>query len=404
MRYFKTEKNRFQMNTLALIIGSLLTTPMVFADSNIGDLKVDFRLRYEMVDQDNSLKDADALTLRTTMTYKSPTLHNFSGVIEFEDSRQVLGINDYNDTIGNNTDYSVVADPETTELDQGYLQYKQAGFTAKVGRQVITLDNQRFVGAVGWRQDKQTFDAATASYKVTDKIDVSYSYISKRNRIFADKKDIDAKDSLIHASYKSSYGTLTAYGYLLEMDDMPSNSLDTYGIRFKGQTKLANNDFLYTVEFASQDNEMSGEKDRDADYMFAEVGYKFSGLTAKLGYESLGSDDAAYAFSTPLATLHAFNGWSDQFLNTPKEGLNDLYVSLAGTLYGGKWAFVYHDFEADESTDLVDDLGSEINAVYSRGIMKNISAGIKVASYSDGDSGAGKVDTDKVWLWVNAKF
>lgn len=404
MKYFKTRRNYFQINALALVVGTLLTAPMAFADSNNGSVKVDLRLRYEMVDQDNSVKDADALTLRTTLTYKSPTFNNFSGVVEFEDSRQVFGVDDYNDTVGNNTNYSVVADPETTELDKGYIQYKQAGFTAKVGRQVIKLDNQRFVGAVGWRQDKQTFDAATASYKVTEKIDVSYSYISKRNRIFADKKDIDAKDSLLNASYKSSYGTLTAYGYLLEMDDMPSNALDTYGIRFKGKTKLGDNNLLYTAEFATQDSEMSGQADRDADYMLAEVGYQFSGLTAKLGYESLGSDDAAYAFSTPLATLHAFNGWSDQFLGTPKEGLNDLYVSLAGTLYGGKWAVVYHDFEADESTDTVDDLGSEINAVYSRGISKNLSAGIKFASYSDGDSGAGKVDTDKVWLWFNAKF
>jgi hypothetical protein len=28
----------------------------------------------------------------------------------------------------------------------------------------------------------------------------------------------------------------------------------------------------------------------------------------------------------------------------------------------------------------------------------------KLASYSAGDSTAGKVDTDKVWLWLNAKF
>ena len=124
----------------------------------------------------------------------------------------------------------------------------------------------------------------------------------------------------------------------------------------------------------------------------------------KVGYELLGSDDGNYGFSTPLATLHKFNGWSDQFLNTPKEGLTDLYASVGGKVAGGKWAVIYHKFDADEASATVDDLGSEINAVYSKSFTKNYTAGIKLAAYSAGDTTAGKVDTDKIWVWLNAKF
>jgi hypothetical protein len=46
-------------------------------------------------------------------------------------------------------------------LDQGYLQYAKDDLTVKFGRQVIILDNYRYVGHVGWRQDRQTFDALT---------------------------------------------------------------------------------------------------------------------------------------------------------------------------------------------------------------------------------------------------
>ena len=136
---------------------------------NEAKTSVDFNLRYEAVDQDNTAKDASALTLRSRLNYSSASYNGFSGVVEFEDSRQIAGVNDYNDTVGNNTQYSVIADPETTELDQAFVQYKQDKLTAKIGRQVITLDNHRYVGHVGWRQDRQTFDAVTINYAALEK-------------------------------------------------------------------------------------------------------------------------------------------------------------------------------------------------------------------------------------------
>ena len=89
---------------------------------------------------------------------------------------------------------------------------------------------------------------------------------------------------------------------------------------------------------------------------------------------------------------------------TPKEGLVDLYASLSGKAFGGGWTVALHDFSADESTESVDDLGSEINAIYAKKFAKNYTAGIKYSAYSAGDAASGKVDTDKVWVWVNAKF
>ena len=376
----------------------------VLADSSV---KVDMNLRYESVDQDNAKRDADALTLRTRMTLNTGSYNNVSAVIEFEDSRQVLGMNDYNDAVGNNGDYSVIADPETTELDQAFVQYKADGVTAKLGRQVITFDGHRFVGHVGWRQDRQTFDGATFAYAADD-LTLNYGYITQRNRIFAQVKDINSKDHLLNASYKTSVGKITAYGYLLEMDNGSSNGLDTYGVSFTGAQTYDSTQISYQLEYATQDAD-SGSISYSADYMLAEIGAGFSGaglkgITAKLGYEILGSDDGMYGFATPLATLHKFNGWSDQFLNTPKEGLADLYVSFSGKALSGKWTLAYHDFSADESSVTVDDFGSEINAVYSKALNKTLSAGIKYAAYSQGDAATGKVDTDKLWIWLGAKF
>lgn len=398
-------------NKIALCLSIALTgscSSLAFADSITqalvnGKTSANVNLRYETVSQDNALKDADAFTLRTRLTYTTGTVEGFSSLIEFEDARTVLGVDDYHNKLGKHTNYAVVADPETTELDQFLLQYKHKSFGVKLGRQVITMDNHRFVGHVGWRQDRQTFDGLTFNYQPIENLSLNYAYITQRNRIFAQAKDIDSKDHLLNAAYKTSLGTLTAYGYLLEVDNSTENGLDTYGIRFNGSTSLGEQKISYTLEYATQDAD-SATTSYSADYISAELGSKFSGIGVKVGYELLGSDDGMYGFSTPLATLHKFNGWSDQFLGTPKEGLADLYASVGGKVAGGKWAIIYHKFDADDASATVDDLGSEINAVYSKSFTKNYSGGIKLASYSAGDAAAGKVDTDKVWLWLNAKF
>ena len=402
----KPKRNVLNLALATALIGSV-NSQAALANSftealTTGTASGDFRLRYENVEQDNAAQDASALTLRTRLAYTTGAFKGFSAMVEMEDNRIVLGQGDY--TVGpvgyNPGIYSVIADPEFTELDQGYIQYLGDGFSAKLGRQVITMDNHRFVGHVGWRQDRQTFDGVSMQFSPLKDLTLKYAYISQRNRIFGEEADLDAKDHLLNVAYTTSIGKLSAYSYLLEVDNETNNALDTYGVRFNGSTKAGDTKLLYTAEYATQTSE-SGSSDFDADYLLLEAGAVFNGITAKVGYEVLGSDDGAYGFATPLATLHKFNGWADQFLGTPAQGLVDTSVSLAGKVAGGGWMVVYHDFAADKASDTVDDLGSELDLQYSRKYAKNYYAGIKYAAYS-GDSG--RVDADKLWLWVGAKF
>jgi len=397
MKFTKTKLS------LALIATSIISAPFAFAvDSDIasaltdGKLSANFNLRYENVEQDNAAKDADALTLRTRLNYTTGTFNGFSAAIEVENSSAL--VDDYKDAIGHGNEYSVIADPDHTELDQGYIAYKDDKFSGKIGRQVITMDNHRFVGHVGWRQDRQTFDALTLGYQLSEATKVSYAYLTKRNRIFSDEKDVDAKDHLLNISHKLSAGKLSGYAYLLEEDKTGGAEINTFGIRYAGATKLGGNKVTYSAEFAQQDNDTA---DKSATYMAFEAGTTLASINVKAGYELLGSDNGEYGFATPLATLHKFNGWSDQFLGTPAQGLQDIYISVAGKLAGGSWKIVAHDFSADESSNNIDDLGSEIDAVYTKAINKTFKAGVKYAAYNAGDT---KVDTDKVWVWLEAKF
>ncbi len=400
----KPSKNALYLSTILLTSSASVAMADSITEALInGKMSANLNLRYENVSQDNALKDADALTLRTRVTYITDSFKGFSSLVEFEDSRNVLGIDDYNNTLGKNGAYSVIADPETTELDQFVLQYKNKLLTMKAGRQVITKDNHRFVGHVGWRQDRQTFDGITFVYQPIDELSLEYGYITKRNRIFAHGNDIDSKDHLLNVSYKTAIGKIAAYSYLLEVDNDVENGLDTYGLSLNGMADVGKQTISYKLEYATQDSD-SATDSYSADYLAAELGTSFSGIIIKAGYELLGSDDGMFGFSTPLATLHKFNGWTDQFLATPKEGLADMYASIGGKVAGGKWSVIYHKFDADKASATVDDLGSEVDAVYTKSFSKNYSAGIKFASYFAGDLTAGKVDTDKIWLWGTVKF
>lgn len=385
-----------------LASGNALAADSISEALETGKVSGDLRLRYESVEQDNDVDDAKALTLRTRLGYTTGAIAGFSATLEFEDSRIVLAQDEY--TVGptgfNPGEYSVIADPETTEVDQGFLQYKSDMATVKLGRQVLTLDNHRFVGHVGWRQDRQTFDALSVNITPMENLSLTYAYLEQRNRIFAEDADVNSDDHLFNASFKTAFGTLTGYGYLLEVDNNTDNALDTYGVRFAGSTDAGDVKVLYAAEYATQEAE-AGDAKADADYMMVEGGAVLRGVTLKLGYEVLGSDNGEYGFSTPLATLHKFNGWADQFLGTPAQGLVDLSLSASGKVAGAKWAVVYHEFEADDPSDTVDDLGNELDLLLAKKFGKHYNAGIKYAAYSAGDI---KVDADKLWVWVGASF
>lgn len=391
--------NKLKIQSTLLISGLMAIGSNQAVADDKGKVYGDFRLRYEAVEQDNALRDADALTLRSLIGYKSPSVNGFSALIEGEIVTELVDDFSVPPAGVRPGQFSVVADPESEEIDQAYVQYSANGVTAKLGRQIINLDNHRFVGSVAWRQDFQTFDAASITYKPNKNISVHASYLDKRNRIFADQADIDSKDILLNTSLKTKVGKIGAYAYLLEVDNNTDNSLDTVGVSFKGKQKVGGMNLLYAAEYASQENNAF-----DTDYIFVEGGLNVAGVTAKLAYEVLGSDDGLKGFATPLATLHKFNGWADLFLGTPNQGLEDLTFTLTGKVMGAKWLVSYHDFSSDVSLEGANDLGDEVNVLLAKKFSKSVSAGFKFASYSAGDVAFNKVDTDKFWLWASRKF
>ena len=376
------------MSTLPskLLLAAAVTaaTPTAFAAESIaeafqnGSTSVSFRLRFEDVDVGGVSNDA--LTLKSRLTYKTDTFNGFSALFEADDTT-VLG----------DEDYTGIADSEYTDVNQAYLAYSAADTTVKFGRQRILLDNQRFVGGVGFRQNEQTYDALTLTNKSLPDTTLFYGYISEVNNIFA--SDAKHETHLLNAKYTGlPFGTVTGYYYQIE-PDAAADSIDTFGVRFTGSQPAGDAKLLYTAEYATQDQN-NGSK---PDYYVLEGGVSVSGVTAKLGFEVLESDNGV-GFNTPLATKHKFQGWADKFLGTPGTGIEDLYLTVGTKVAGVKLLAVYHDFEAETTSA---DLGSEFGLVVAKKFGKNYGLSLKYADYSAGDTG---VDTDKLWLTATAKF
>lgn len=372
-----------------------------------GKAYLNVRARYENVDQAGFTNDANALTIRTWLGYKTGTFKGFSGVIEFENTSN-LAAEDYNNTVNGNTAFPVVADPSNTEVNQAYLSFTGLeGTKISAGRQSINLGNLRFVGTVGWRQNDQNLDSVTVVNKSLPDTKFFYAYVWNVNRIFGDNSpagDHASNHHLFNAEYSGlKFGKVTAYAYLLDNDDVAGFSTNTVGIRFAGKTAITDNaKVLYDFEYANQTDAKNNPGDYSVNYFNISGGIGFSGATLKVGLESLGSDEGAASFKTPLATLHKFNGWADQFLGTPAGGLEDFYVNASykfgGAMKGLKAAAIYHKFTS-QFGDV--DYGSELDLLVAYAFDKNYSVAVKYADYN---ADSWKVDTSKLWITLAAKF
>lgn len=375
---------------------------------------IDARIRYEAVDQPSV--DADAVTarLRAGFEIKHVPSH-LSFLVEAEGT---LGIsNNYNAfpftvpvSSQRRPGFAVVPDGESIDLNRLQVQYKTKAFALTVGRQRINLDDQRFVGSVGWRQNEQTFDAVRAEATL-GAVSLDGTYSIQQDSIFGSeagpRRSMDGDFVFLNAGVKFGPVTAKAFSYLIDYDEAFAfaNSSQTYGARLAGSVPLTKAVKLNILaSYARQMDMGRNPVHYEADYRSGELGLAAKGFTLTGGYELLGADKAAgKAFQTPLATLHKFNGWADLFLTTPAAGLEDKYASLAKAfpkvkaLPGLNAAVAYHDFRSDVGSTRY---GTEWDASLGFKIGK-VGLLAKYANYNARNFG---VDKQILWLQAEVAF
>lgn len=369
---------------------------------------IDTRLRWENVDQEGIAKDANADTLRTRLGVELAS-GDWRVLGEMESTTAI--VERYFSGLNGKTRYPLVADPTNLELNRLQLQYRGLPKAiVTVGRQRINIEDQRFVGSVGWRQNEQTFDAARFEYGATKGLQLDLTYAWSDRTIWgidgtaARQRAIGGSDVFATASYPTPLGKLTGFAFLVDQDEAVvqnfRQSSQSYGARLAGTRPLSKKVKLtYALSYARQSDYHRNPNRYRADYALAEASLDISAWKIGAGYERLGADKGLpfTSFQTPLATLHKFQGWADKFLITPPNGIQDHY-GQAG--YGWKKVagldtisaqIVYHRFD---SARLGQHYGNEWDALLAAK-KGRWTATAKLADYK---ADAFATDARKLWL------
>jgi alginate export protein len=368
-----------------------------------GKLILEVRGRYEFVDQKKTAvltENGEAFTVRTRLGWETGDWNGLKGLVEFEDVRQVgpehFAVNVPGATTpplngADKAKYPLINDPDVTELNRLQITWTpNAAFQATLGRQRILIDDQRFIGNVGWRQDEQTFDALRTDV-AWGRFKLTYAYVTHVNRILGELKDWDSDSHLANLTWSPAEQLrVEAFAYVLDFGNSPANSSVTKGVKASGKAWLGLFQVVYNATYANQRDYRHNSPDYSLDYWGADLAGTFDIWTAKVSYESL-EGNGTRGFTTPLATTHAFQGWADAFVQPLGgnkgfvDGLEDLNFTL-NAKPRWRWPYLfnldvlvrYHDFD-DQRTGA--SLGREWDAQIQGTINPRLTAAIKYADF-----------------------
>ena len=387
-----------------------------------GAVKIDLNTRFENVNQDNVRSPllngtpaakqpvtANAVTTRLRLGLLSPVFHGLQGYAEYQGVYAMDS--DYNSTRNGKTGYSTIADPYENELDQLWLSYAGIPDTLiKAGRQRIKLDDDRFIGNVGWRQLEQTYDSVLITHNNQQLfgLTVNVGYIGNVKTFTSTNNNINAP--ILNVNYKmGDYGNLIGYGYWLGYTEQANyaNSNQTYGLRMTNYQKPGdaykvsdNYGLLYTAEWSIQSDYQNSPQKYTANRYNLMSGFTAYMFTFQGAMEQLDGVGVNKTFITPLGTNHAFQGWADLFLVTPKDGIRDVFGTVTTSLDRGEVALtgVYHAFYDDTGNT---HYGDEWDFMATKKFGKHYSLLAKYAYYNADQY---STDTQKVWVQGNINF
>lgn len=325
-------------------------------------------------------------------------------------------------TLGNSS-----TDKNGIAMYEGWAQYSFTDqWSTKVGRQMLSYDNQRVIGGLDWANQGRSFDAAVIKYKgKKDQLDLGFALnadtegkVAPSTPFVTDFKDMQY--AWYHTNIKKlglSFLTLNVgREYLKAPLDIETNYSQTFGTYANIAYKKVTFDFsLYGQTGKIGTNNVSAWETA------ANLGFVLSPkVKATLGYEFLSGKDqnststVVKSFNPLFGTNHAFNGFMDYFYvgnHGGSVGLQDFTLKLDFPIKKVNLSVAPHLFYAPNkifagAVEQDSYLGTEldITAVYK--VYKDITL---VAGYSQmfaSDSmvalkgGSGLKDTTNNWAYL----
>lgn len=391
----------------------------IFSQFNVA---ADIRPRFEYRHGFNNLflenTDPAAFVVQRTrlnINYKRENLTlmmSFQDVSIWGDTRQI-------DPTDSNNSFS---------LFQGWIQYNfDENWSTKLGRQVISYDNQRIFGGLDWAMQGRFHDAALFKYKKNNFVaDIGFAFSQETQKN-------EGNDFLIQGAF--TYKSMQ-YAYLKK--DWNKNSLSFLflntgfqnlsgpdntiadGVSYRQTTgvffKFPMNEIVFEGNAYYQSGKATETTDLSAYNVALEAIYKQNKTLFGLGFEMLSGTDQNEStknnsFFPLYGTNHKFNGFMDYFYvgnHANNVGLNDLYAKVIFTT-SEKSTLVtkVHYFSANNNllNNAKAYLGTELDIVYTRKLMKSVSMNIGYSQMFASDSmrlvkGGRTNENTNNWAWV----
>lgn len=326
----------------------------------------------------------------------------------------------------------------TTQVDKNGIALFEAWaqydfddkWSARLGRQVISYDNQRIFGEIDWAQQGQSHDAAVIRFHPKNhQLDLGFALNANAENVLEPKTAYTTNyKNLQYAWYYTQFSKLnlsllllnTGYEFEKTIGNLEIDYKQTFGSYLSFKEKKWDTNFgIYGQTGKSADKKVN------AWYAGTFVGYAVTNaFKAGLGYEYFSgknqndSSSDIKSFNPIFGTNHGFNGFMDYFYvgnHQNSVGLQDAYLKL--NYISNKWQFTLmpHVFNApntilDASNNEMDSyLGTEFDFMASYTIQKDI---VATVGYSQ-MVGSGTLerlknvtdanDTNN-WAWVMVSF
>jgi hypothetical protein len=340
---------------------------------------LNFSQRSRVVSIDNDTNSGKAASILLRLTLKTEWSHAFSATLEMDHVESFFNNDHSNGVIANGK--PVIPDVAGTEINQGFVSFKNTILNLKLGRQRINFDDQRFIGGNGFWQNEQTFDALTSRANLATNSSFTYTYLANANRIFGndagkylEDKDINYTETnnkragnLLgdhqHHSHLTriewnewDYSQWISYLYLIDNKDLPNASNNTFGTRYSFNYKLDELKYHLHIEAAAQKRTEIPDA-KILPYYLTDIGLNISAYEVSARYETLAAKNNI-PFITPLGSLHDFQGWADEFLATPTQGIKDASLRFLWRAAPFKIDTRYHAFFGYEDNNK---LGKELD-------------------------------------------
>lgn len=390
---------------MSIFLSSVALLSVGEADAQPVDVAFSGSLRYRLasIQDDGFTEDALASTYQLLLKAELTTDTGFGAVVE---GRHVghLGSDDFNDTLNGQTQFPVEADPEATEFAQAYFTFTTEQVSAWAGRRKVSWGNQRFVSALGWRQNERSFDGVGFQAQPLDQVTVRYQYAFNVNRPQSEDSPVGNFEGDFHfldaQIQLGENNALNVYAFDHDFSSTFAQGLSarTVGANWTVSRSLTEDLTGHLIaELAHQSDSGSNPASFDHSYYRAEGQVRGDGWSVKAGRETLAGDGTT-SFRTPFALLHGYNGFADRFLATPANGLTDTYVGATANFGPVRAGITYHDFTSDNGSI---DYGTEWDAVATVPVNDRVSVQVKVADY---EANLFSRDTTKAWLTIRATF